>query len=98
MHPPLAEHAHTRKLQPVHPHRSQPTQSFSFLAATTECSEVMKAIKDCHTNNPYLKFLGVCNDQKTALNMCLRQEVRCKLQHLASLLRYETRILTFSST
>ncbi|ORY88989.1 cytochrome c oxidase biogenesis protein Cmc1-like protein [Leucosporidium creatinivorum] len=42
--------------------------------AHTQCSEVMKAIKDCHTINPYLKFLGVCNDQKTALNMCLRKE------------------------
>jgi COX assembly protein 2 len=35
----------------------------------------MQAIKDCHANNPYLKFLGVCNDEKTALNMCLRGEV-----------------------
>lgn len=39
------------------------------------CAEVMRAIKDCHTNNPYLKFLGVCNDKKTALNLCLRGEV-----------------------
>lgn len=45
-------------------------------APRAECSEVMKAIKDCHLNNPYLKFFGVCNDQKTALNMCLRKEVR----------------------
>lgn len=60
----------------------------------------MKAIKECHTNNPYLKFLGVCNDQKTALNMCLRKEVRssysCSFSRsFAS--RRESSPLTFSS-
>ena len=39
----------------------------------------MAAIKQCHDDNPYAKFLGVCNDHKTALNLCLRKEVRRRL-------------------
>ncbi|KAI5480492.1 cytochrome c oxidase biogenesis protein Cmc1-like protein [Pseudohyphozyma bogoriensis] len=38
------------------------------------CAEVMRALKDCHANNPYLKFFGLCNDEKHNLNMCFRAE------------------------
>ncbi|CEQ42343.1 hypothetical protein JCM21900_002366 [Sporobolomyces salmonicolor] len=38
------------------------------------CAQVVAALKDCHDRNPYLKFLGLCNDEKHALNMCLRTE------------------------
>ncbi|POY76287.1 hypothetical protein BMF94_0482 [Rhodotorula taiwanensis] len=34
----------------------------------------MKALQQCHAQYPYLKFVGACNDQKHALNACLRQE------------------------
>jgi COX assembly protein 2 len=39
-----------------------------------QCAEVMRALKDCHSENGYMKFLGVCNDAKHALNLCLRGE------------------------
>lgn len=45
----------------------------------TECSAFIAAITECHAKNPYLKFFGVCNDQKTALNACLRKEVSRRL-------------------
>ncbi|GAA6059833.1 hypothetical protein JCM10212_003745 [Sporobolomyces blumeae] len=38
------------------------------------CLAVVKAMKECHERNPYLKFLGLCNDEKIALNKCLRAE------------------------
>ncbi|GAA5964060.1 hypothetical protein JCM8115_000888 [Rhodotorula mucilaginosa] len=40
----------------------------------TMCSEVMKALQECHAQYPYLKFVAACNDQKHALNLCLREE------------------------
>lgn len=40
-----------------------------------QCAEVMRALKSCHTENGIAKFWGVCNDQKHALNLCLRGEV-----------------------
>ncbi|GAA5902895.1 hypothetical protein JCM5296_006325 [Sporobolomyces johnsonii] len=38
------------------------------------CAQVVAALKECHDTNPYLKFLGFCNDEKVALNQCLRAE------------------------
>jgi hypothetical protein len=35
----------------------------------------MKALQECHAQYPYLKFVAACNDQKHALNLCLREEV-----------------------
>ena len=36
----------------------------------------MGLLKDCHTNNPFLRYLGTCNDAKLVLNKCFRAEVR----------------------
>mmetsp|Transcript_6591 Transcript_6591/g.7547 ORF Transcript_6591/g.7547 Transcript_6591/m.7547 type:complete len:82 (+) Transcript_6591:219-464(+) len=38
------------------------------------CQEVVDAFLACHEENPYLKFLGACNDRKYALEVCLKQE------------------------
>ena len=35
-------------------------------------------MESCHTNNPYLKFFGECNDAKAALDMCFREEKQKK--------------------
>ncbi|KAM0790811.1 hypothetical protein ACM66B_004657 [Microbotryomycetes sp. NB124-2] len=39
-----------------------------------QCAAQMKALKQCHDQYKYLKFIGKCNDEKHALNMCLRGE------------------------
>ncbi|BEJ13070.1 hypothetical protein CspHIS471_0302440 [Cutaneotrichosporon sp. HIS471] len=38
------------------------------------CAELIQAIEECHARGMIPKFLGACNSQKLALNMCLRQE------------------------
>ncbi|GJN93564.1 hypothetical protein Rhopal_006621-T1 [Rhodotorula paludigena] len=40
----------------------------------TTCVEVMKSLKLCHDNYPWLKFAGACNTEKHNLNLCLRGE------------------------
>ncbi|GAA5864443.1 hypothetical protein JCM8547_005822 [Rhodosporidiobolus lusitaniae] len=40
----------------------------------TQCLAVIEALKQCHEQNPWMKLAGVCNDQKHALNLCLRAE------------------------
>ena len=39
-----------------------------------ECREVIEKLHRCHAENPYRKFLGACNDLKTALDRCLQKE------------------------
>lgn len=36
----------------------------------------MGLLKDCHSNNPFMRYLGTCNDTKLVLNKCFRAEVR----------------------
>ncbi|TNY20411.1 hypothetical protein DMC30DRAFT_416968 [Rhodotorula diobovata] len=40
----------------------------------TACIEVMNQLKACHDSYPWLKFVGMCNSEKGALNACLRKE------------------------
>ncbi|BGP19222.1 hypothetical protein JCM10213_007043 [Rhodosporidiobolus nylandii] len=40
----------------------------------SQCEAVILALKQCHDAHPYLKYTGACNDQKHALNQCLRGE------------------------
>ncbi|KAK4702593.1 hypothetical protein P7C70_g3632, partial [Phenoliferia sp. Uapishka_3] len=40
------------------------------------CAELMGILKDCHAENPLMRYLGVCNDKKLVLNKCFRAEVR----------------------
>lgn len=35
----------------------------------------MNQLKACHDSYPWLKFVGMCNSEKGALNACLRKEV-----------------------
>ncbi|GMF21432.1 unnamed protein product [Phytophthora fragariaefolia] len=34
----------------------------------------IKALLECHEENPYAKFFGACGEVKTALDWCFRQE------------------------
>mmetsp|Transcript_5678 Transcript_5678/g.7194 ORF Transcript_5678/g.7194 Transcript_5678/m.7194 type:complete len:85 (-) Transcript_5678:788-1042(-) len=38
------------------------------------CKDVIDALLACHEENPYMKFLGACNNPKAALEHCLRME------------------------
>ncbi|RSH77935.1 uncharacterized protein EHS24_003008 [Apiotrichum porosum] len=38
------------------------------------CADLIKALHECHNASVWNRFIGGCNDQKQALNMCLRQE------------------------
>ncbi|KAG5188765.1 hypothetical protein JKP88DRAFT_25195 [Tribonema minus] len=38
------------------------------------CQEMVEQLVKCHDENPYGKFLGACNEAKTALDKCFRQE------------------------
>lgn len=44
----------------------------------TECRDVIEKLSSCHSQHPYKKFLGACNDLKRALNKCLQQEYETK--------------------
>ena len=39
-----------------------------------ECQEAIKALTSCHDTHPYSKFVGVCNQYKAALDICLKAE------------------------
>ncbi|KUF76763.1 hypothetical protein AM587_10011162 [Phytophthora nicotianae] len=34
----------------------------------------IKALLECHENNPYAKFFGACGEVKTALDHCFKNE------------------------
>jgi len=53
----------------------------------------MNQLKECHDSYPWLKFAGLCNTEKGALNACLRQEVRPLSRSLA-LVRLDSETLT----
>jgi COX assembly mitochondrial protein 2 len=38
------------------------------------CEAAIRALSDCHSDNPFKKFLGACNNMKTALDRCLADE------------------------
>ncbi|CAH0564399.1 unnamed protein product [Brassicogethes aeneus] len=41
---------------------------------TDKCNELIKLLKDCHEQNPALKFFGICNSYDSDMRGCLRQE------------------------
>ncbi|KAI8790924.1 Respiratory chain complex assembly or maintenance protein [Biomphalaria glabrata] len=47
---------------------------------TPECNELIAALKNCHADNPYKKFMGVCNDFDRAVTKCLNDERELKRQ------------------
>ena len=38
------------------------------------CKQEVEDLVHCHRDNPYLKFFGVCNDAKTSMDLCFREE------------------------
>ncbi|OAA62604.1 cmc1-like, cytochrome c oxidase biogenesis protein [Niveomyces insectorum RCEF 264] len=42
--------------------------------ANAGCAEVMAAFQACHDRGFMWKAMGMCNDAKTALNLCLKAE------------------------
>ncbi|TVY88463.1 COX assembly mitochondrial protein [Lachnellula willkommii] len=40
----------------------------------TACEEVMTILDECHARGFLWKSVGMCNDAKTAVNMCLRAQ------------------------
>ena len=41
----------------------------------SDCSAVIDLFEQCHDDHPIAKFMGVCNDLKRQLTLCLRAEV-----------------------
>ena len=42
------------------------------------CQDVITALRACHSENPLSKLIGVCNDQKWALDACFKVEKEAK--------------------
>jgi COX assembly protein 2 len=40
----------------------------------TACEEIMTALEDCHARGFLWKSMGMCNDAKHQVNLCLRAE------------------------
>lgn len=51
---------------------------------TAACADLIEALEKCHAKTAWLKFVGGCNEEKLALNMCLRKEVRGNKEGLTS--------------
>ena len=49
------------------------------------CHEYIQALEECHARGMWARWTGVCNDQKRALNLCLRQEVRAAISTVAQI-------------
>ncbi|CEG37437.1 Uncharacterized conserved protein [Plasmopara halstedii] len=48
-----------------------------------DCQIEIKALLDCHNDNPYAKFFGACNDVKSALDQCFKKEkIRIRSENL----------------
>lgn len=42
------------------------------------CKNQIESLIKCHEDNPIAKFWGVCNKQKWALDLCLREQKNIK--------------------
>ena len=42
------------------------------------CKQEVEDLVRCHAERPYLKFVGACNDAKSALDMCFREEKKLR--------------------
>ena len=40
-----------------------------------DCGPIIQMFEECHDEHPIAKFMGVCNDLKRELTLCLRAEV-----------------------
>jgi len=41
---------------------------------TEECNKIIFELKNCHKENKFLKFVGICNDIDRAVWKCLKAE------------------------
>lgn len=41
---------------------------------TPECNELIEQLKQCHTENKFAKFIGVCNTADQLVVNCLKKE------------------------
>jgi COX assembly protein 2 len=41
---------------------------------SAECELLMQALKDCHEQHKFRKFIGFCNDANTALVKCFKKD------------------------
>ncbi|CAD6992415.1 unnamed protein product [Ceratitis capitata] len=41
---------------------------------TSECNSLIEQLNNCHSENKFAKFLGVCNDIDSLLVKCLKSE------------------------
>jgi len=39
-----------------------------------ECNQLIEALRDCHQQNKFGRFLGFCNDANNAMLKCLKKE------------------------
>ena len=39
-----------------------------------QCAEVFEALENCHSDNPFMKFLGVCNREAELVTKCFAQQ------------------------
>ena len=39
-----------------------------------QCEGCVKDLVKCHEDNPFAKFFGACNDVKTSMDKCFRDE------------------------
>ncbi|XP_053556579.1 COX assembly mitochondrial protein 2 homolog isoform X2 [Bombina bombina] len=41
---------------------------------TEECNAIISLLKQCHTDNSFMKYLGRCNDFDREMRKCLKKE------------------------
>eukprot|EP00043_Microstomoeca_roanoka_P025437 m.8711 g.8711 ORF g.8711 m.8711 type:complete len:78 (-) comp5519_c0_seq1:141-374(-) len=49
----------------MHPQLSEDTRP--------ECAHLIKALRECHEENPQGKLIGACNEINAALDKCLKE-------------------------
>ena len=47
---------------------------FLFCARSPDCQDFVRMLTQCHDDNVFGKFLGACNGEKRALDLCFREE------------------------
>lgn len=51
-----------------------------------DCADAINALKQCHKDRYLAKFIGICNEQRSTLDQCLRvnKEIKRLENHLKS--------------